>query len=166
MANTDKPFGLRPVGHLCGGEIRTRPYVVTTGQTFYPGDILKTVAGGTVEIGAAADGAIVVGVAAAPVASSAAGATVAVYDDPNIVFEVQVQTGDTPAATDVFSTGDHLATAGDSSTKQSRQEFKLDGNGQLKIIALAPYPDNAWGEHAKIHVIFNEHLYKAAVTGV
>jgi len=168
MANTDKPIGFKAVGHLTGGEIRTRNYTLTTGAIAYPGAVCKAVVGGTVELASAAIGDDAIGVFASYVddSGSAGGKTVAVYDDPEIVYMVQCETGDTPAAIDVFSTGDHLATAGDSTLKQSRNELKIDGNGQFKIIGLYDAADNAWGEHAKVLVIFNEHLYKALVAGV
>ena len=168
MANTNKPIGFKAVGHLTGGEIRTRNYTLTTGQIAYPGAVCKAVTGGTVEPAEAAIGAAAVGVFASYVddSASAGGKTVAVWDDPELIFMVQCQTGDAPQATAVFSTGDHLATAGDSTLKQSRDELKLDTNGQFKIIGLYDAADNAWGEHAKVLVIFNEHLYKALVAGV
>lgn len=168
MANTDKAIGFKAVGHLTGGEIRTRNYTLTTGEIAYPGAVCKAVAGGTVELAAAGIGDDAIGVFASYVSDSgsAGGKTVAVWDDPDIIFMVQVQTGDTPAAADVFSTGDHLAGAGDTTLKQSRNEFKLDGNGQFKIIGLYDAADNAWGEHAKVLVIFNEHLYKYPVAAV
>lgn len=158
MANKDNARGFWPTRHLKGGEIRTNRYILTASQTVYPGDLLKWVAAGTVEIAAAADGTIVIGVASEYKAAAATGTTyIQVWDDPDIVYRVQVQTGDTPAAADVFSAGDHLATTGDTTLKISRQELKLDGNAQFVILGLVPEEDNAWGEHADVEVIFGEH---------
>lgn len=167
MANRDTPRGFKPIGHLGGGEIRANRYPMTASKTIYPGDVVKFVAGGTVEPAAAADALACVGVAAEYKVSGASGTTwIMVYDDPKIIYSVQSQTGDTPAATDVASTGDHLATTGDTTLKDSRQELKIDGNGQFKIVGLLPVENNAWGEHAKLMVVFNEHLHNAAVAGV
>jgi len=170
MANTDTPMGFWPIRHLCGGEIRTNSYIVTTSAAIYRGDILKAVVGGTVEVAAATDGAIVIGIAAEyiPAATSAtAGTLIQVYDDPWVVFGVQSTTGATPAATDVFATGDSIAyAAGSSTTGQSILELDALGQAMFKVLGLVNEPGNAWGEHAKLQVIFNEHLYKAAVAGV
>jgi hypothetical protein len=169
MANRDQLRGLWPLRHLTGGEIRTNEYTVTTGEIIYKGDLVKIVAGGTVEIGAAAIGTAAIGVASEYVddSLSAGGVLIRVWDDPNIVFGLQCVTGQTPAATDVGATGDHIDTTGDTVTKLSKNEFNTPGtNAQLKIIGLVRTPDNAWGEHADLEVIFNEHHYKAAVAGV
>lgn len=156
--NLDQPMGFIPTRHLKGGQIRSNQHILTAGQTVYPGDVLKWVAGGSVEIAAAGDGAIVIGVAAEYKVAPATGTTyIQVYDDPDIVFKVQVRTGDTPAVADTYSAGDHLATSGDSTLKQSRQELKLDGNAQFVILGLYRAEDNAWGEHADVEVIFGEH---------
>lgn len=158
MANVDNPRGFWPTRHHKGGEIRTSRHILTASQTVYPGDVLKWVAGGTVEIAAAGDDAIVIGVAAEYKVAPATGTTyIQVWDDEDIVFGVQVQTGDTPAATDIYSTGDHLATTGDTTLKISRQELKLDGNAQFVIMGLVPAPDNAWGEHVDVEVMFAKH---------
>jgi hypothetical protein len=163
MANADNPRGFVPTRHLKGGEIRSRQYVMTpSAAAIYPGDVLKWVATGTVELAAAADGAICIGVAAEYHAAAAATGTtyIQVYDDPDIVYQVQIRTGDTPVAADVFTVGDHLATGGDSTLKMSRQELKLDGNAQFLILGLVRDENNAWGEHADVEVIFGEHALR------
>jgi len=171
MANNDHPKGLWPVGHLTGGEIRTRGYTLTTGQTVFKGDLLKVVAGGTVQASAANDGIIVVGVAAEKVddSASAGGKQVLVYDDPDIIFGAQSSTGANPAATDVFATANHVAGVGSGTTGLSGHELDATNIGtgsQLKIIGKIDASDNAWGLNVDLKVIFNEHLYKAAVAGV
>ena len=170
MANIDAPRGFWPLRHLCGGEIRTNTYTVTTSAAIYKGDLLKAVAGGTVEIGAADIGIAAVGIAAeyVPAATSAtAGTQIQVYDDPYIVFGVQCDTGTAAAATDIFYCADHVATTGNAATGLSANE--LDSSElaagatlQFRVIGLVDMPDNAWGEHAKVEVIFNEHIYNKA----
>jgi hypothetical protein len=160
MANVDSPSGFIPTRHLKGGEIRSREFVMTqSAAAIYPGDVLKWVATGTVELAAAADGAIVIGVAAEYKAAAAATGTtyIQVYSDPDIVFRVQVRSGDTPTSADVFTVGDHLATSGDSTIKMSRQELKLDGNGQCLILGIVREENNDWGEHVDVEVVFAEH---------
>lgn len=174
MANRDNPRGFWPHGHLCGGEIRTNPYIVTTGATVYKNDVLKAVAGGTVQTSAANDGAIVVGVAAEYVddSASAGGKAINVYDDPNIIFGVQADTGTAVAATDVFSMANHVAGSGSTLTHLSGHEIDssqlaAQGGNQLKVLGKIEAPDNDWGEHVDLRVIFNEHLFRgAAVNGL
>jgi len=171
MANTDFPRGFEPLYHLTGGEIRTTDYTVTTGKTIYKGDLLVATAAGTVEPAAAGAGLSVVGVAAAYVDDSggAGGKTVPVYDDPYIVFSVQADSGTSVAASDVFATADHVAGAGNPTTKISGHELDSSDIGtgaQLKILGKVDRPDNAWGEHVDLAVLINEHLYKAAVAGI
>ncbi|MCR4288281.1 MAG: hypothetical protein NUW09_09755 [Deltaproteobacteria bacterium] len=171
MANVDNPRGFWPVRHLCGGEIRTNEYIVTTGSTVYQGDLLKVVDAGTVEASAANDGVIVVGVAAeyASDSGSAGGVKVLVYDDPYIVFGVQADTGTAVAATEVFETANHVAGSGSATTLLSGHELDasdIASGAQLKIIGKINEPNNAWAEHVNLEVLINEHLYKAAVAGV
>jgi hypothetical protein len=173
MANVDNPKGFWPIRHLCGGEIRSNEYIVTTGSTVYRGDLLKVVDAGTVEAAAADAGVIVVGVAAeyASDSGSAGGVKVLVYDDPYIVFGVQADTGTAVAATDVFETANHVAGSGSATTLLSGHELdssEIAGSSgaQLKVIGKIDEPNNAWGEHVNLEVLINEHLYKAAVAGV
>ena len=165
MANVDNPKGFWPTRHLKGGEIRTNRYVLTASQTVYPGDVLKAVTAGSVEIATAGIGSTAIGIAAEYKVAPATGTTyIQVWDDPDIVFKVQSQTGDTPAITEMFTSGDHLATTGDSTIKMSRQELKIDGNAQFFIIGLVPDENNAWGEHADLEVIFAEHALISRTT--
>jgi len=174
MANIDAPVGFFPVRHLTGGEIRTNEYVLTTGQTVYRGDLLKVVAGGTVQVAAADIGLSAIGVAAEYVSDSdsAGGKTVKVYDDPYIVFGVQMDdVGTDSTSADIFATANHLAGSGSTTTYLSGHELDMSDIGtgaQLKILGLCMTRDanNAWGGNADVEVIFNEHLFKAAVAGV
>ena len=171
MANVDFPRGFVPLYHLTGGEIRTKDRVLTTGQTVYAGDLLKAVAGGTVQAAGAGDGVIVIGVAAGYVddSASAGGKTVPVYQDPKIVFSVQADTGTAPASIDIFATADHVAGAGNATTGISGHELDASNIGtgaQLKILDRINRGDNAWGEHVDLEVVINEHILSAAVAGV
>jgi hypothetical protein len=167
MANTDRPNGFKPIRHINGGTIPTPSRrILTASATVYPGECVKAVAGGSVEKAAADDGAIVVGVAAEYKVAPATGTTyVAVYDDPGIVYEVQSTTSWTTTVAVVNSTGNHVATAGDSTYKQAREE--LDSSGaQFTILGLVDRPGNAWGEHSKLEVVINESTLKSPVAGV
>lgn len=172
MSNANDPKGLYPIRHLCGGLISPNRYVLTAGATVFKGDVLKVVAAGTVEAAAAADGLIVVGVSAEYKVAPASGIThVLVYDDPYIIFGVQANLHSAAVAqTDVFATANHVVAAGSALTGLSGHQFNtsnLGTTGQLKIIGKIDAPDNDFGVHyVELAVIFNQHLYKAAVAGV
>lgn len=174
MANVDNPRGMWPIGHMTGGEIRTREYIVTTSTgSIFVGDPLKVVTAGTVEVAAANDGEIIIGVAAEHVTSATAataGTKIQVYDDPYIVFGVQADTGTAVAATCVFSKANlNTYAAGSTTTGVSIVELDssdIDTGSQLKILGKIESPDNAWGEHVDLVVVFNEHFWKAAVAAV
>jgi hypothetical protein len=167
MANADNPRGLWPVGHLTGGRIGTREFTVTTGATIYRGDIVEMVAGGTVDPAAATDGVKVIGVAANYVndSASAGGKKIAVYCDPFIIFGIQSVTGVAIAVGDVGESADpDTYAAGSTSTFVSSTELAASSaqTALFHIIGLINSADNAWGEHADVMVIFNEHRYKAS----
>lgn len=167
MANKDYPRGFFPVRHASGGEIRTRHYILTTGEEVFKGELIKAVAGGTVETAAADIGVAAIGVAAEYMDGTTAGTEVAVYDDPQIVFGVQAD--GTIAATAVFATGNHVAGAGVAATGCSADEFDASDIGtgaQLEVIGKIERIDNAWGTHCDLEVMFNEHKRKAAVAGI
>lgn len=173
MANTDNPRGLWPVGHLCGGEIRTREFTVTTGATIYRGDILEMVSGGTVDPAAATDGVKVIGVAANYVndSASAGGKKVQVYCDPHIIFGIQTTTGVTTTAAYIGLAADATTyAAGSTTTYNSITELDTPSaqTAMFHIVGLVQSPDNAWGEHSDVEVVFVEHrwLASAAAAGI
>ena len=171
MANTDYPHGFRPIRHNSGGEIRSREYILTTGATVFQGERLKVVAAGTVEQAAAADSLIVIGIAAeyADDSASAGGVTVAVYDDPDIVFSVQADTGTAVTAAAVFATAQHVPGTGNTGTGMSTDELDASDIGtgtQLEILGKVDTPGNDWAEHVELEVLAATHKRKAAVAGV
>ena len=171
MANIDAPIGFWPVRHLTGGEIRANVYTVTHDAVCYQGEILKVVAGGTVEPAAADAGIIALGVAAEYKDGATAGTKILVYDDPNIVFGVQSDSDATGiVAIDVFASSDHVKThTGNTTTLLSGDELVATPAGaQFIILGLCNTRDanNTWGPNADVEVIFGEHLFKAALVGV
>jgi Flp pilus assembly secretin CpaC len=144
-----------------------REYIVTTGQVIYQGDPVQIMADGTVRVIAANDGVKCIGVAAEYVSdsASAAGKKIMVYDDPNIIFGVQCTTGQTPAATEIGASADMIAyAAGNTTTKLSIMELAAISaqTAMFLVIGKVGSPDNAWGEHVDVMVIFNKHRYKGA----
>lgn len=166
MANKDTARGFWPIRHLSGGEIRAKEYTLTAGVTAYKGDVLEVDAAGTIGIAEANDGVLVIGVCAAYAndSASAGGIKVLVWDDPQIVFGVQCDSGSTPALTDVMSTANHVAGSANTTYKTSGQELDSSDIGtgsQCRIIALVDDPENAWGEHCNVEVLFVEHILRA-----
>jgi len=174
MANIDAPIGLWVSRHLTGGEIRAKDYCVTASATIFQGDLLKVVAAGTVQASVANDGVIVIGVAAEYKVGNSSGTTkILVYDDPYIIFGVQMDDDGaiTSSAIDVFATANHLAGTGSTTTYLSGHELDesdIGTGGQLRILGLCNTrdPNNAWGDHADVEVQIAEHIFNAAVAGV
>lgn len=166
MANTDFIRGFYPVRHLNGAPVMANEYIVTTGATIYRGDLVSMAAAGTVGASAADAGIIVIGVAAEYVSdsSSAGGKKILVFDDPHIVFGIQCVTGYAIAATEVFATANHIAGAGNATTKNSGHELNSGAGNQMRVLGLVKTPDNAWGEHAEVEVVLVEHALADATT--
>lgn len=159
MANADFPRGLWPLYHLTGGEIRQKQYVA--GGTVYLGDLvtltsdglITACSAGTIAIGVAMNYAVITGV-------------VLVVDDPMVVFGIQAayDNGGTAAFTNIGNNADIIATTGNTTTLISAHE--LDTNtfnsttAQLRVIDIINTPDNAWGNHVKLAVLINEHMFK------
>jgi hypothetical protein len=172
MANVDNPRGMWPIRHLTGGEIRTNTYFVTTSAAIYKGDPVTAINTGCVSAITANDGWKVVGVAAEWITaakSATAYTEIQVYDDPNIVFGIQADSGTSPAVTDIFATANtNTYAAGNTTTGISICELDASDIGtglQLRILGKTSDPNNAWGEHVDLEVIFNEHFYKGVADG-
>lgn len=95
---------------------------------------------------------------------------VMVADDPNIIFEVQEVSGGTAfTAAEVGLNADLVAGAHNGFVSGWELNNSGEGTGatiQCKILQLAPYPDNALGEHAKWWVLINNHELRGGVAGV
>jgi hypothetical protein len=156
MANKDRPFGLRPVRD----DARLTPYL--TAGVVYEGDVVTINTDGAVVASTADDGDAVIGVASHYAAS---GVELMVYDCPSTVF--RVQTGGTLAAIDIGASSDHVATAGNAVTLQSKHEFNVNMTGeQLKIVRKVDVAGNDWGEFVELEVIFGEHYHNSSPNGI
>lgn len=170
MANLDRPRGFVPVGHLTGGEIRPRRYLLDNeSSAIGTGDMLKFATNkGQVALGAAGDMGSAIGIAAETKNSTdvADDDYILVWDDPRIIFEVQGYTGVTFDEGMVGETANHVATTYDTSYKISRQELNGNGGGneQFYILGKVDKPGNEWGEHVKLLVTWNNHKFLTAAT--
>jgi hypothetical protein len=156
MANTQAPFGLKPL--LDGGkEARCTKYVKGSG-VIREGDIVKLNNAGAIVIGTA--GAAFIGVAAE---TRATGDTeIMVYDDPTQVFYGQADGA--VAATDVGLNIDVTATATGTGPGSNQSNMDLDvasmavtATLQFRILGLLNRGENAYGSFAMIKVRPNNH---------
>lgn len=187
MANSNTPYGLRPVRHMTGGEIRTNAYVIDPTYTtaIFNGDPVEGVAGGGIEL-AEAGNVDNIGVFAGcdytdstgakqfspfwPGTASCTGITAYVYDDPNIIFAIQTDATGAVAA-DVHNGADWEYVAGSTATGLSAVNLDISAGmattgKSLRILRVVDSPDNEEGAYADVEVIFNEHVMKGVVSGV
>ena len=173
MSNPNQPFGFRPVGHLFLDRIPgPRPYVLTAGQVIYLHDPVIVTNAGTVSISAAGQTTTHLGICAGYVndGGSVGGKEILVYDDPNIIYAVQVKTTVTVSQTHIFNSADHITYATGHTTSPYESIMALDTPGTSskpwKILGLYKYPNNAFGDSAIVEVIYNQHYMFAANAGV
>ena len=180
MANVDAPNGAKPVRHLTGGVIRAREWKIigdgNASSNIFTGDFVKLQSSGYITVAAA--GNRLLGVFAGckytasdgtpkfakywPASTTTLGSadvTAYVYDDPNIVFAIQ---GDgTDAFTQVGNLANIVATAGSTTTGQSKMELDTDnigtGTANLRILGITDDPKNSWGANTEQEVLIHEH---------
>lgn len=186
MANTNAPSGFKPIKHLTGGAIRLSEYSIASGYgtAIYSGDrvemtgtgtnVAKSAAGNTDDIGTFAGVMYVDSVGNQvfskhwPASTTATDIRALVYDDPNIVFEVQC---DTLAEADVgqlvdLNVGTGSATTGLSGAYADVGAGTATTGKTFKILRLVPRANNAYGAYAKAEVIAVEHAHSGVVSGV
>lgn len=151
MANVDRPRGARPYGRAR----EAKQY--TAGAAVYPGDFVHLEADGLVDPATASEA--ILGVAASY--ASASGEAVLVWDDPDQKYIVQADTGTSLAQTSVGLNYNIVATAGNSTYKQSRMELDsssgaTDSTLPLRLIGFSTAEGNdATLEHTDCIVIVN-----------
>lgn len=189
MANRDSPDGLRAVRRKDGGAVALSAHTIAGGHAtaIFSGDLVKhTGTGRNIDRCAAGDRSCGVFHGCEFIdtngdvqfkrywpASQAVktGTTVIawVFDDPNVLFEVQGSAALTE--TMIGNVADIVTTAGNTSSGQSDMELDVatvaaSGSAQLKIYGLIERDDNAYGANARVLVLINEHEYVAAITAV
>ena len=86
------------------------------------------------------------------------------YSDPNIVYEIQAdgtlaQTSIGDEA-DLSNTTDGSTTTGLSQCTLSISVVGANGVAQMRIVDIAPYPDNDWGDtFVIVRAVIAEHQY-------
>lgn len=188
MANTNAPFGLRPIRHLSGGVIRANEYSIASNYAtdIFTGDVVELSGTGKNVTKAAATNVDNIGVFAgcrwvdpqgiqhfsqywpASSLSTLTEIVAFVYDDPNIVFECQA---DGAVVGEMQVLADWNVGTGSTVTGQSGLYAVVSGTsattgGSLRVMGLVDRPDNAYGAYAKIEVMFAEHVLGRVVSGV
>lgn len=179
MANVDAPCGFQPRRHLSGNPIRANGYPIAsaTSASIYSGDAVVLTNGVLVAADADSDGILGIFAGCDYVASDGSivqsaywpGGTVTsgsrdanglVYDDPNITYRVQTDSGVAfVLATHNVTQCDLIAThTGSTVTGQSKQEVRVGtaGDAQFLVLQLIDEPNNAVGTNAKVEVKVND----------
>jgi hypothetical protein len=160
MANNNAPFGAWPVKDR-GVEPSVTYYPKVSGTAIYQGDFVIQDSSGAVAVGTATTALL--GVAAESRASADVG-PMAVYDDPNQIFEIQADGN--LVATDLFNNANIVATSPDTNLSRSKHVLQSSSIANtatlpLKILQLAPSGQpNDYGSYARVRVVINNHLLK------
>lgn len=174
----DRPNGLVPLRHLTGGTIRASEYTIASGYatSIFSGDPVVTVGTGKT-IAQAAAGGNLLGVFAGvrytdasgdtqfspywPASTTATNIVAYVFDDPDIVYEVQADAAVAAAGLGLC----YDIVVGTGSTVTGRSAVELDvgataANAQLRTIGFVDRIDAATASaYPKLEVVIGEHEY-------
>ncbi len=180
MANTNAPYGFRPLRHRMGGVIRPSKYRIASASAtaIYRGDPVKLLGTGYIDLAAA--GNRILGIFAGcnyvksngdvvftpywPAAEATLGSAdveALVYDDPNITYSVQSGVA-SPALADIGALGDHVAGTGSAVTGNSGAYLSGTigtGTAGFRILDFVNKPDNEIAQYADVEVqLFESEL--------
>jgi hypothetical protein len=191
MANTNAAYGLRPIRHMTGGEIRLDEYPIASGYgtSIFWGDPVLQHTDGSLIIAVGTGGTpsvqtfgVFQGVEWTdstgavrfsnywPASTTGTNIKAKVITDPNVVFAIQSDaTG--VAAADVGQLADVEIVAGDVKTGRSLTNLDMStGSGttgkHLRILKLVNDGVNEAGAYADVEVVWAEHALKGVVSGV
>lgn len=197
MSSTSAQFGFRPSYHN-SGRITAKAYVITSGyaQNIFSGDPVKLTDDGVIQLGTSdgtrsgtVDGITLLGTFAGvqyddstgkpslspfwPASTSGTNIIAWVYDDPEIIFDVQY---DNPASGTTVQTAvgeecDLSVASPGGSTQVGLSTTKLTAiqatSGQFQITGFSGNVDDALTDAYIVATVrINEHAYKAAVNSV
>ena len=181
MANSDRPRGAVPVGHLDGSpycaKLQTFNVDSSNGTAIFIGDFIMLQADGNVAP-ATAGNTQIVGVCQGVKVDRAVAATehpgylaastagsIRVEVGPDVIYQVQEDSVvSTLAATDRFANADFIAGAGSTTTGMSAHEIDSSSvttsTAGLRLLKTVARSDNAIGANADWLVVINEHAFK------
>ncbi len=197
MSSTSAPFGFRPSYHN-SGRITAKAYTITTGyaQNIFSGDPVKLTGDGVIQLGTSdgtrsgtVDGILLLGTFAGvqyddsngkptlspywPASTTATNIIAWVYDDPEIIFDVQYDnpSSGTTVQTAVGEECDWSVASPGGSTQVGLSTTKLTAiqatSGQFQITGFSGNVDDALTDAYVVATVrINEHHYKAAVNSV
>ena len=194
MANTDTPFGFKPVGHLLGvpWSGKANVYYIPAGNAtaLFKGDAVKSTGSadatgkfpGVVQA-AATDviRGVIIGFGDNPYTMThpdtpnrdylpiSTEAYVLVVDDPFVIFEIQEDSAANNMDADMLGLQTDIA-VGSGSTSTGKSGMELDSSdtatalGQCKLLRVVNREDNALGTNCKWEVLIVEHEMNLAYT--
>ena len=190
MSSSNAPFGLRPAFHPSGLD---RAQALANGiASGYSTDILKGQpvklnSSGNIVVAAAGDsfqGAFagvewtdttgrrrVSNYWPASTAYQAGSCVAYFYNDPLIVYEIQADGSIAQSAigdeADLSNTTAGSTVTGLSQATLSSTLAGAGNSAQMRIVDIAPYPDNAWGDaYTIVRVTINEAQFQASVNAI
>lgn len=190
MSSTNAPFGLRPAFHPSGLD---RAQALADGiLSGYTSDILKGQpvkmdTSGQIQVAGAGESFLgafagvewtdttgrrrVSNYWPANTAYQTGSCVAYFYSDPNIVYEIQaagsLAQSSIGAEADLSNTTAGSTTTGLSQATLSTSLQGSGGSAQMRIIDIAPYPDNAWGDsYTIVRATISEHQYTAVANGI
>lgn len=185
MANPDAAFGLRPVRHLRGGLVRANQYFIAGayGTSIFRGSTVALVGTNKRIVLAAAGDAPFAGVfdgcqwiapdgeirysaywPASTAVQTGSVVTAWVFDDPDILFEIQF--AGTFTEGDIGAQADVTAESGNTLTGVSTQELDSVASGaNCQIYDYVRDGANIVGANTRLLVLINEHDLRGTLTG-
>lgn len=159
MANSDSPFGFRPVKSPAGESSANR-YLAASSARIFEGDLVALDSDGYVTVQTSTTAACL-GVAAADsgAAIGTSAVEVLVYDDPDQVFVAQYAGSSSVTQTLIGQRHAAVLTTGSTQFGLSKQEIgtATSSSYPLLILQLDPQVDNEMGAFAKMLVKIANH---------
>ena len=189
MSATNAPFGLRPAYHPSGldrATVLADGILSTYSSNILKGQPVKMATTGVIQAAAAGDAFLgafdgvewtdttgrrrVSNYWPANTAYQTGSCLAYYYDDPNIVYEIQGDGSMTQnmvgAESDLSNTTDGSTTTGLSQCTISTSVVAAGSGAQMRIINLAPYPGNAWGDSfTLVRATVAKHQYAQIASG-
>jgi hypothetical protein len=179
MASVAAPYGLLPVKHATGGQIRIDEYTITSeyAASIFQGSPVKIHTDGTVRIAAAGDRMVGCFVGCEytsagrrvisntwPANTVATDIVARITTDPEIVY--QMQCAGAVDVADIGGMADHSGTSGSAVTGVSSTALAASPSAtteaSFQIIGIAPLPGNAAGDaKTDVYVKLVEHQFRA-----
>ena len=177
MANRDNPHGLAPLGRtLRGGFPSVRAYArdADSATAIFMNDVVSRDADGNINAGGTPNTTTFQGVSLVYAAGSVAKTDILVIDSPDALYEAQdnhdsvgLLEADMGLMCDL-----EFINAGSAVTFISGHEIDESAAAHttadldVKLLRKLDTPDNDYGPHARIEVMFNQHRLNPGVAGV